>query len=68
MSVKTDFLYCPECGARMEVGKLFGCFFLTPVHVKKNNCFCTNFLEYHSTRENVVNAWGVAFARYKREH
>lgn len=68
MSNKNDLLFCPKCGARLVVCKLFGLYYLEPSEKVDDECLCANFLEYHTTRENIINAWLVTFARYKRNN
>ena len=55
---------CPQCGEVPKISYACGEYFIFSQSKSRHNCFCSDFLEMHSSIEWEIKAWNSAVSNY----
>lgn len=60
-----ELLSCPECGDVPEIGYACGEYFIMSSIHPVGECFCSDFVEMHSSEELEIDVWNKAVTEYR---
>lgn len=55
---------CPQCGEVPKISYACGEYFIFSQSKSRHTCFCSDFLEMHSSIEGEIKAWNRAVSNY----
>ena len=68
IEINPEMAPCPQCGEVPKISYACGEYFIFSQSKSRHTCFCSDFLEMHSSIEGEIKAWNRAVSNYAADN